>query len=116
MAMSDINEEYTNEEYTTDAKPWAAYVLGYHPNTLRLQVEGLWYDSSIIGLGQLDEEWGPILEQAEEMRVALRILAIQDCVNPAIQYEMHRAIDRLADLGEELLESGGPLGPGGAEM
>jgi hypothetical protein len=95
---------------SVDMKPWAAFVIGHHPYTLRLRQEYLWenlywelpWEIPQLGAPQFD----PSLTEIEEFRDALDLLAFHEDVRAAALVELHRATDAFTSiylpLGEQL--------------
>jgi hypothetical protein len=85
-----------------DLKPWAAFVIGHHPYTLRLRQEWLWeslYWESPWEIPQLGApQWDPRLTDIEELRDALELLALHEDVRAAALVELHRASDAFTSI------------------
>jgi hypothetical protein len=83
---------------------WAAYVVGHHVQTLRLEQEIVWTIRDWVraegGYRYSARFQGTLLN----VRAALRVLALADQVRVSVLVELHRAIDLFGSLFEEMLE------------
>ena len=67
-----------------DLLPWAAYVVGHDPRTLRMWHEGLWLQSVCDPGGMNDAALEPINAEIRDINEALRLLALKSKVDAAI--------------------------------
>jgi len=88
-----------------DLLPWAAYVVGHHPRTLRMWHEGLWLQSVCDPGGMNDAALEPINAEIRDINEALRLLALKSKVDTAILVELHRACDQFEASCQELVLS-----------
>jgi hypothetical protein len=88
-----------------DSRPWAAYVVGHHPQSLRLRQEIRWtitgWPATAVGPEYSARYW----VEVDELRRALRTLALADQVRPGVLVELHRAIDHFASVFREMVEA-----------
>jgi hypothetical protein len=88
-----------------DLRPWAAYVIGNHPQSLRLRQEIRWtitgWPPAAVGPEYSARFW----VEVDELRRALRTLALADRVRPGVLVELHRAIDDFASVFREMVEA-----------
>ena len=89
-------------EPEVDLRVWGAYVVGHHPQTLRLWQRSLLRDIQYNGTRGEDSSWRPIATEIEELEEALRVLALAEQLRPAMQVELHRALDKFEAICREL--------------
>jgi hypothetical protein len=87
------------------SEPWAAYVAGHHPYTLRISQENLWREFLDIRDTWNDESWELIWTQIAELNDAFRTLAWANHVQPTFLIELHRAIDLFESICQKMAES-----------
>jgi hypothetical protein len=88
-----------------DLRPLAAYIAGHHPQALRLRQEIRWtitgWPPTAVGPEYSARFW----VEVDELRRALRTLALADRVRPGVLVELHRAIDHFASVFREMVEA-----------
>src|SRR5262245_453844 len=88
-----------------DRRPWAAYVVARHVQTLRHWQEERWGEI-VWGENCTDEEdRDRFFTELQELRKALRILALADQVKPAVHEELHRSLDQIELLYQNMDET-----------
>src|SRR5262249_13539362 len=88
-----------------DLEPWAAYVVGHHPHSLRLCQENLWNEFVHGSLAWSAEDWQKVWTEINELEEALRLLTLGDRVNAAMLVELHRSIDHFGAICREIAAS-----------
>jgi hypothetical protein len=94
-----------------DLRYWAAYVVGHHPQTLRLWQRELIREIVWTGGVAEDTTWRPLWGEVDELNDALRLLALEEQLSAVMLVELHRAIDEFARISRELPDRDDPIDP-----
>jgi hypothetical protein len=89
-----MNEAFLEPD--VDLRPWAAYLVGRRPYSLRMRQESLWEALDWEPYREEEDFWGSIRLEIEELNEALGVLALHEQARAAALVELHRATDAFA--------------------